>query len=159
MPAYLAGVEGAGDGWQNRSLALLLSDRQGPMVGCQAGRQVESRLARLSLSFLPSVCRLSQNCWTLAADGPNFPEVFECKQWTASSKCSPEFASCVLSFTSCVPSLPAQCLVPRPCPHLVAPTRDVPSQATAPATLGTRRKWPAFQKWGWHTGLGEGFKP
>lgn len=62
MPAYLAGVEGAGDGWQNRSLALLLSDRQGPMVGCQAGRQVESRLARLSLSFLPSVCRLSQNC-------------------------------------------------------------------------------------------------
>lgn len=63
MPAYLAGVEGSGDGWQNRSLALPLSGRQGPVVGRWAGRQVEqSRLACLSLSFLPSVCRLSQNC-------------------------------------------------------------------------------------------------
>ena len=159
MPAYLAGVEGSGDGWQNRSLALPLSDRQGPVVGRWAGRQVESRLACLSLSFLPSICRLSQNCWTLAADGPHFPEVFECKQWTASSKCSPDLASCVLSFLSCPPSLPAQCPVPRPWPHPLAPTLGVPSQVTASATLGTRRRWPAFQKWGWHTSLGEGFRP
>lgn len=45
--------------------------------GRWVGRQVERRLACLSLSFPPSSWSLSLNCWTLAADGPNFPEVFE----------------------------------------------------------------------------------
>ena len=58
------------------SLALPLR-QTGGAVGRRGGRQVESRPARLGLSFLPSSCSLSQGCWTLAADGPNFPEVFE----------------------------------------------------------------------------------
>lgn len=71
-------AHGSGPGWaagRNRSLALPLSDSRAR--GHWVGRQVERRLACLSLSFPPSSCSLSLNCWTLAADGPNFPEVFE----------------------------------------------------------------------------------
>lgn len=60
----------------NQSLALPLSDRRGHAVGRWVGCQVESCPACLSLSLLPSICSLSQNRWALAADGPNFPEVF-----------------------------------------------------------------------------------
>lgn len=101
--------------------------RRGRTLG---GRQAGSRPACHGLSFLPGSCSLPRSCGPLAADGPNFPEVFEHFQETAPSALRLS-ASCALS-SFLVPALPAGWPGVPP-PHPAGPTSGVPSQVTASA--------------------------
>lgn len=87
MPATWP-VEGSGWWLAEQEPCPAASGRQGPMVGRWAGRQAESRLACLSLTASCPAPAASQNCWTLATDGPNFRSV-----WMQAVDCLPKVLS------------------------------------------------------------------